>query len=116
MQQLPNILISAARKEQRLGLKSFALGENYAVTGTRGVNSRRQNWTWSWNDITEAQAKTLEDFFIALDGDIVLWTPIGETQDRKFIVIGDTYNINYPEDQHDNASFQIRVGETFRNS
>jgi len=114
MQQLPDILISTARLRQDLGMKSFTFGENYAAQGLRGINSRREIWQWTWDDLTLEQYTTLSNFFLALEGDVILWTAPGRTE-KRYEVISSEIGTNIPDGQVDGFSIRVEVGQTFRN-
>lgn len=112
----PDIELSSARMIKDLGLKAFEFAENYAATGSKGQNAKKQVWVWSWNLLTWAQTNTLEDYFDSVGGGGILWTPPGRTSPLKYRVIGSSLGIDYPEDSHDTGTVQVQVGSDFRNA
>lgn len=115
MAAFPSIELSSAQKTKDPGNKRFQFNEGYAAGGLKGKNARREVWTWTWSNITVAQAETLDAFFSGLEGDYVTWTPYGQSSPKKFLPLG-TFGVDYPENQFDTANFQITVGQTFTNA
>ena len=114
MASFPNIELTASlRGSQGLGLKGYNFQEHYAITGLRGHNARRQTYTWVWRDLVHEQVEELRQYFLALEGGVVEWTPPGQTQELKWRVASD---LDKAFENYDNGQIQIRVAQDFRNA
>jgi len=110
----PNIELSdAINMSQGLGIRPFAMGDNYAAVELAPANRNRQEWTWVWADITQAQFDTLRKFFIEDASDFIRWTPPGQSTELKFRPLGNS--IQGAFSGFDNTRITIRVSQVFVN-
>lgn len=110
----PTIELSdSIRGQTGLGYKGYNFKENYAASGLKGHNARRQIWTWVWQELTHAQIGELRDYFIALEDDVILWTPPAQSTELKWRVISPSLDESFSD--HDNAGIRITVAQDFRN-
>jgi phage-related protein len=72
-------------------------GDGYEHRLTFGLNQNPKEWSLTWNNITEANADTIETFLDAraADGASFGWTPPDETTSYKWVCSSWTKSIPY---------------------
>lgn len=69
--------------------KRITFGDGYTQRSRDGLNSAPQQWKFTWDNIPNADAETLRQFFEGLGGvDLVEWTPLGQGTELKWTATG----------------------------
>jgi phage-related protein len=76
-----------ATKNSAPKVRKTQFGDGYEQRIKFGLNQNPKTWDLSWNNITEANADTIEAFLDARadDGDSFDWTPPGEPSSSKWV-------------------------------
>ena len=88
MATFPNITPRyGAQKNSSPKLRTVVFGDGYENRFTFGLNQNPKQWSLSWDNITEANADTIETFLDAraADGASFDWTGPGEPSAYKFV-------------------------------
>ena len=83
-------------------------GDGYEQRVRFGLNQNPKEWTLTWNNITEADADTIETFLDARADDSASfdWTPPGESTAYKWVCDQWTKSIPYSGRAVINATFR----------
>jgi phage-related protein len=83
-------------------------GDGYEQRLTYGLNQNPKEWSLTWNNITEANADTIEAFLDARAADAAAfdWTPPDETTAYKWICDSWSKSIPYTGRAIINATFR----------
>lgn len=83
-------------------------GDGYEQRLTYGLNQNPKEWSLTWNNITEANADTIETFLDARAADAAAfdWTPPGEAAAYKWICDSWSKSIPYTGRAIINATFR----------
>lgn len=76
-----------ATKSSAPKVRKTQFGDGYEQRIKFGLNQNPKTWDLTWNNITEANADTIEAFLDARadDGDSFDWTPPGEAGSSKWV-------------------------------
>ncbi len=99
MAALPSIVPSyGAQKTSSPSIRSVQYGDGYQQRLKFGLNQNPKVWNLRWNNISESDADTLEEFFNARADDCASfdWEPLDESAGTiyKFVVFNWSKNIN----------------------
>ena len=98
MATFPNITPSyGAQESNSPKSRVVKFGDGYENRITFGLNQNPVEWSLSWNNITEANADTIETFLDArgVDGASFDWTGPGEPSAYKFVCAEWSKTISY---------------------
>ena len=88
MATFPSITASyGASKNSAPSVRTVQFGDGYQARLTYGLNQNPKQWSLTWQNITEANADTIETFLNdrAADNASFDWTPPDETTSYKWI-------------------------------
>ena len=98
MATFPSITPSfGIRKTQSPNVITVKLGDGYEQRLTQGLNQNPYDLSLSFENITEAEADTIENFLVAraLDNESFDFTAPGETSSRKYVCESHRKKINF---------------------
>jgi phage-related protein len=73
-------------KKTSARVRKTDFGDGYGQRVTDGLNALRDEWSVSWDALTESEAATMDAFLRArLGTQFFLWAPPGETLAKKWI-------------------------------
>lgn len=86
-----------AQKTSRPRIRVAQFGDGYEQRTSFGINQNAKEWSLTWNNITEANADTIEAFLDAraADGASFDWTPPAEATSYKWVCTEWDKQINY---------------------
>ena len=85
-----------ATKTSQPTVASIQFGSGYEQRVTFGINQNPKTWELSWNNITEANADTIEAFLDERGGaESFTWTPPAESTAYKWVCQQWNKQINY---------------------
>lgn len=89
MAALPDIELSYGTDlTVEMAVYRMKYGDGNTQRAAAGVNSVLQKWRLVWEDVSEAEAEELREYFAGLKGvDTFEWTPFGQDTELKFITV-----------------------------
>ena len=111
MATFPDIDISyGAQKRSRPKTRTVQFGDGYEQRLLYGIPSHMnpKEWTLTWNNITNSEADTIEEFLDARAEDSASfeWSPPDTTDTYKWVCIEWTRTIDFPTVATINATFR----------
>lgn len=90
MVALPNIELGyGTQMSQDFRRKRIQMGDGYSVRARDGLNAAPQVWSFTWDNIRNADAEALRVFFEQLGGvDLIEWMPHNQDTVLKFTATG----------------------------
>jgi phage-related protein len=86
------ILVDAAKTTTFRTLRA-SFGDGYSQRAPDGINARSDKWDIKWGALTLEELQIVEAALDSVGGHgILLWTPIGETVQKKFVNTKATYS------------------------
>lgn len=96
-----------ASKASKPVVKTAKFGDGYEQRVTFGINQNPKVWELRWQNITEADSDTIEDFLNARAGvEVFEWTPPDETTEYKWVCQDWRKEINFPTRRTISATFR----------
>jgi phage-related protein len=90
---LPEKILVDASKTTTFRTLRASFGDGYSQRAPDGINSRIDSWTLRWGALTPAELQVVEAALDSVGGyGVLLWTPIGETVQKKFVNTKATYS------------------------
>lgn len=95
MATFPSILAGVGtRKQVAFNTLRAQFGDGYSQRVVNGLNNVRETWNVIFDNLTIADATTIETFIRDQEGVTSFdWTPPGEASPRKFICTPDSFNV-----------------------
>lgn len=86
-----------AQKSSRPQMRIARFGDGYEQRTSFGINQNPKEWNLSWQNISEADADSIETFLDAraADGSSFDWTPPDESTSYKWVCMEWDKQINY---------------------
>lgn len=86
-----------AQKSSRPQMRIARFGDGYEQRTSFGINQNPKEWNLSWQNISEANADSIETFLNAraADGSSFDWTPPDESTSYKWVCMEWEKQINY---------------------
>ena len=109
MATFPAITASyGAEKRSAPALRTVQFGDGYQQRLTYGLNQNPKEWSLTWNNISEANADTIEAFLDARAADSASfdWTPPDEVTAYKWVCPSWSKSITYAGRATISATFQ----------
>lgn len=109
MATFPAITASyGAEKRSTPAVRTVQFGDGYQQRLTYGLNQNPKEWSLTWNNISEANADTIETFLDARAADSASfdWTPPDEVTAYKWICPSWSKSITYAGRATISATFQ----------
>jgi phage-related protein len=90
---LPEKILVDAGKTTTFRTLRASFGDGYSQRAPDGINSRSDKWDIKWGALTPSELQIVEAALDSVGGHgILLWTPIGETVQKKFVNTKATYS------------------------
>jgi phage-related protein len=90
--------------------KRTKLGDGQSQRFNRGINAAPQMWSLAYEDVTEAEAETLRQFYMTNSAITpVSWTPTGQSTALKFIGL----NFRCSIDSYGVRNFSVTIEQVF---
>ena len=108
MATFPSVELSyGIQKSNRPNLRTAKFGDGYEQRVTFGINQNPKEWSLVWNNITETDSDTIENFLNARAGvEAFEWTPPDETTEYKWVCQEWQKKIDIPNRATINATFR----------
>lgn len=84
---LQDKISQASQMSKEYAVDEIKYGNGYSQRAKSGINNITEKWSLSWDAISASDFATLVTAFDTAAGvDTFLWTPIGSSTQKKFIV------------------------------
>jgi phage-related protein len=85
-------ITNKSQKNKSISAISASFGDSYEQIAPEGTNPIKDSWTIFWSDIITAEKDIIENAIIKTGSwDIYIWTPLYETNAKKFRIVKDSY-------------------------
>jgi phage-related protein len=90
---LPEKILVDAGKTTTFRTLRASFGDGYSQRAPDGINARSDKWDIKWGALTPSELQIVEAALDSVGGHgVLLWTPIGETVQKKFVNTKATYS------------------------
>ncbi len=91
-----NLLSENSSKSVKFKVLKAPMGDGKGQRAPDGIDNKIDVWTLVWQDLTTAEAKVITDVLDSTKGAYhMLWTPFGETAQKKFTMTEDGYSTSF---------------------
>lgn len=101
----------SSSKEVKANILIAQYGDGYEQRIPNGINYYKQNWSIQWDNLTNAEIKTIETVIAnaRYGADYFTWIPFNETISLKFKYMG--HKVSYDSGNH--GTIQLTLNQVY---